>query len=79
MASAAIPWIRENSFATTIRGEETKMSEPEKPSVSEGQKPETELSPAEKLESDNPDRERIPGAQNPDSETVKDEFNPNTE
>jgi hypothetical protein len=55
------------------------MSEPEKPSVSDDQKPETELSPTEKLESDNPDRDRIPGAQNPDSETVRDEFNPNTE
>jgi hypothetical protein len=55
------------------------MSEQEKPSVSEDQKPETELSPTEKLENDNPDRDRIPGAQNPASETVKDEFNPNTE
>ena len=55
------------------------MNEQDKDSVTEKQKPESELSPTEKLEKDNPDSTRIPGAQNPDSEAIKDEFNPNTE
>ena len=55
------------------------MNEHDKDSVAEKQKPESELSPTEKLEKDNPDSTRIPGAQNPDSKAIKDEFNPNTE
>jgi hypothetical protein len=39
-----------------------------------------ELSPSEKLqEDDNPTGSLIPGAQNPESEEIKKEINPNTE
>jgi hypothetical protein len=47
--------------------------------ISEERKPEAELSPAEKLENKKPDSSRIPGAQNPASEEIKKEINPNTE
>jgi len=43
------------------------------------EKPETELSPSEKLDDDNTDSTLIPGAQNPDSDGIKREINPNTE
>ncbi|MGB7924694.1 MAG: hypothetical protein WCF57_15740 [Pyrinomonadaceae bacterium] len=41
-------------------------------------KPVVEESPSEKLE-DRPPGEQIPGAQNPESEEIKKEVNPNTE
>ena len=55
------------------------MNEHDKDSVTENEKPDSELSPTEKLTKDNPDSSRIPGAQNPDSEAIKAEINPNTE
>ena len=57
------------------------MNEKEKEanSVSEGRKPKAELSPAEKLEEKKPGGSPIPGAQNPASEEIKKEINPNTE
>jgi hypothetical protein len=36
-------------------------------------------SPSEKLRDETPTGEQVPGAQNPESEEVKKEFNPNTE
>jgi len=39
----------------------------------------TELSPSEKLEGVTPTGSLIPGAENPESEEIKDEVNPNTE
>lgn len=36
-------------------------------------------SPSEKLRDETPTGEQVPGAQNPDSEAVKKEINPNTE
>ena len=47
--------------------------------ISEEQKSVAELSPDEKLENKKPDSSRIPGAQNPASEEIKKEINPNTE
>lgn len=38
-----------------------------------------ELSPSEKLENVKPSGSLIPGAQNPESDEIKDEVNPNTE
>jgi hypothetical protein len=46
---------------------------------SEGQKPETVESPAEKLEATTPTGSLIPGPENPESEEIKEERNPNTE
>lgn len=44
------------------------------------QQPEIELSPTEKIEGVSPDTgSLIPGAQNPESEEIKKEINPNTE
>ena len=43
------------------------------------QKPEQEESPAEKLEVNPPTGSLIPGAENPESEEIKEEINPNTE
>jgi hypothetical protein len=48
-------------------------------SVGEELKPEPELSPADKLANKNPEESPIPGAQNPASEEIKKEINPNTE
>lgn len=39
----------------------------------------TESSPSEKLEENPPTGSLVPGAQNPESEEIKDEKNPNTE
>ena len=39
----------------------------------------SELSPSEKLEDVKPSGSLIPGAQNPESEEIKSEVNPNTE
>lgn len=44
-----------------------------------GQKPATEESPAEKLEANPPTGSLIPGSENPESEEIKKEINPNTE
>jgi len=38
-----------------------------------------ELSPSEKLEKKQPTGSLIPGAENPESEEIKNEVNPNTE
>jgi hypothetical protein len=38
-----------------------------------------EASPSEKLEEQTPTGSLIPGAENPESEEIKKEFNPNTE
>ena len=43
------------------------------------QKPTPEESPSEKLEGDPPTGSLIPGPENPDSEEIKNEVNPNTE
>ena len=45
----------------------------------EGQQPAAELSPSEKLEDVKPSGSLIPGAENPESEEIKNETNPNTE
>ena len=47
--------------------------------ISEEQKGEVELSPDEKLEGKKPAGSPIPGAQNPESDEIKKEVNPNTE
>jgi hypothetical protein len=47
--------------------------------VSDEQKPEVEESPSEKLEGTPPTGSLIPGPENPDSEEIKKEVNPNTE
>lgn len=39
----------------------------------------SELSPSEKLEDVKPSGSLVPGAQNPESEEIKKEINPNTE
>ncbi|MGB9181771.1 MAG: hypothetical protein WCB68_21250 [Pyrinomonadaceae bacterium] len=44
-----------------------------------GEKPAVEESPSEKLEEKKVTDSLIPGAQNPDSEEIKQEVNPNTE
>ncbi|MBA2731380.1 MAG: hypothetical protein H0U54_00660 [Acidobacteria bacterium] len=44
-----------------------------------GQKPTPEESPAEKLETNTPTGSLIPGSENPESEEIKKELNPNTE
>jgi hypothetical protein len=43
------------------------------------EKPTPEESPSEKLEGDPPTGSLIPGPENPDSEEIKNEVNPNTE
>lgn len=43
------------------------------------QKPTPEESPAEKLEGEPPTGSLIPGPENPESEEIKNEVNPNTE
>ncbi len=43
------------------------------------QKPATEESPSEKLEGTPPTGSLIPGSENPESEEIKNEVNPNTE
>lgn len=43
------------------------------------EKPETEESPAEKLEANPPTGSLVPGPENPESEEIKNELNPNTE
>lgn len=43
------------------------------------QKPTPEESPSEKLEGDPPTGSLIPGPENPESEEIKKEVNPNTE
>lgn len=43
------------------------------------QKPQPEESPSEKLEGTPPTGSLIPGPENPESEEIKDEVNPNTE
>jgi hypothetical protein len=45
----------------------------------EEQTPTAELSPSEKLEGVRPSGSLVPGAQNPESEEIKNEINPNTE
>ncbi len=45
----------------------------------EGQKPPAEQSPSEKLQTETPAGSLIPGAENPKSEEIKKEVNPNTE
>jgi hypothetical protein len=42
-------------------------------------KPETEESPAEKLEANPPSGSLVPGPENPESEEIKQERSPNTE
>ena len=56
------------------------MSRPQKQEEQEGtrDKPLTEQSPAEKLGHEPPELP-VPGAQNPESDEVKREINPNTE
>lgn len=54
-------------------------NENEKQPISEDQKPVPELSPDEKLKNKKPNGSPIPGAQNPASEEIKKEINPNTE
>ena len=44
-----------------------------------GAKPETEESPAEKLEANPPTGSLVPGPENPESEEIKQERSPNTE
>lgn len=55
------------------------MNDDDNNRIDDGAEPEAELSPSEKLDKENPDSSRIPGAQNPDSEAIKGEINPNTE
>ena len=57
------------------------MEENEKPNgaTNEEQQPTAELSPTEKLQGVTPTGSLIPGAQNPESEEIKNEVNPNTE
>lgn len=43
------------------------------------QKPVVEESPAEKIEGNLPPGSPVPGAENPESEEIKNEINPNTE
>ena len=45
----------------------------------EDQKPVAEESPSEKIEGKQPPGSTVPGAENPDSEEIKGEINPNTE
>jgi hypothetical protein len=47
--------------------------------MKEERKPDAEESPTEKLEGKQPVGSPIPGAQNPESEEIKGEINPNTE
>jgi hypothetical protein len=47
--------------------------------ISDEQKPQQEESPSEKLEANPPAGSLIPGPENPDSEEIKEEKNPNTE
>lgn len=47
--------------------------------ASEEQGQTAELSPSEKLEDVTPTGSLVPGAENPESEEIKDEVNPNTE
>ena len=56
---------------------EEKEGQSENPSS--GQKPKVEESPAEKLEANPPTGSLIPGPENPESEEIKKEINPNTE
>jgi hypothetical protein len=56
------------------------MSENEKQSEATSSEKQTdELSPSEKLEDVTPTGSLIPGSQNPESEEIKKEINPNTE
>lgn len=57
------------------------MNENEKQNeaTNEDQTPTAELSPAEKLEGVKPSGSLVPGAENPESEEIKAEVNPNTE
>ena len=57
------------------------MSESEGQARAEGagEQPLTEESPSEKLEEKKVTDSLIPGAQNPESEEIKEEVNPNTE
>ena len=43
------------------------------------QKPESDESPAEKLEKDPPTGSLVPGSENPESTEIKEEKSPNTE
>jgi hypothetical protein len=52
-----------------------KQNEP----TNEEEKQTAELSPSEKLEGVQPSGSLVPGAQNPESEEIKSEVNPNTE
>lgn len=54
------------------------MSETDKAASNE-QTPAAEPSPSEKLEDSQPTGSLVPGAENPDSEEIKKEVNPNTE
>lgn len=47
--------------------------------MKDDQKTSAEESPTEKLEGKQPPGSPIPGAQNPESEEIKNEINPNTE
>ena len=55
--------------------EDEKLNEPS----NEGEGQTSELSPSEKLEGVKPSGSLIPGAENPESEEIKSEVNPNTE
>ncbi len=57
------------------------MEEKEEQSENPGseQKPVPEESPSEKLEGEPPTGSLIPGSENPESEEIKKEVNPNTE
>ena len=47
--------------------------------VNEEQQPAVEKGPTEKLQDDHKPVSQIPGAENPESEEIKQEVNPNTE
>jgi hypothetical protein len=54
-------------------------NEKQNEATNEDQTPTAELSPSEKLEGVKPSGSLVPGAQNPESEEIKSEVNPNTE
>ena len=55
------------------------MIENESRPSNDEQKPLTEQSPSEKLQTETPISPATPGAENPDSEEIKQEVQPNTE
>jgi hypothetical protein len=71
MPPAAVPCIKKEMVM-----EETA---PARENRGDEQKPEIEESPSEKLEGTPPPGSLIPGTENPESEEIKKEENPNTE